>query len=107
MQATEAPRDDPWAAELPFLEPLINSLDCGVMLVEDEAGIVVASHPLAAMFGLSVSDIRRMTTERFTDHLTKLVEAPPAMLRDRQMFPKEGRVATADLSIARPFRTVV
>ena len=41
--------------ELPFLESLVNSLDCGVMLVEDEGGIVMASHPLAAMFGLTES----------------------------------------------------
>lgn len=107
MQATETRPDEVWAAQLPFLEPLINSLDCGVMLVEEDAGIAVVSHPLAAMFGLSVEDIRRMTPERFTDHLTKLVETPPALLRERRLFPKDGLVSTADLSIARPFRTVI
>ncbi len=77
------------------------------MLIEDEAGIVVASHPLAAMFGLAVDDILRMTPDKLMDHLGKLVESPPAALRDRQMLPAGGGVVSEELEINRPFRGIV
>ncbi len=96
-----------WSAGIPFLDPLINSLDCGVLLIEDGAGIVVASHPLAAMFGLAVDDILRMTPDRLMDHLLKLVEYPSDNLRARKLLPADGGVVSERLEITRPFRGIV
>jgi hypothetical protein len=96
-----------WSASLPILEPLINGLDCGVMVVEDEGGIVVANYPLGAMFGLAVDDIRRMTPLGFTEFLIRRVDDPPALLTDRRLFPSDGLAASVEFEITHPFRTVV
>src|SRR5436309_169922 len=78
-----------WRDVLAFLEPLADSLECGVMLIDGERRIVLASGPLASMFGLTVDAVKAMTPETFVEYVTTLVDDPPQLLRDRRILPPD------------------
>ena len=96
-----------WRDVLAFLEPLADSLECGVMLIDGERRIVLASGPLAAMFGLTIDGLKAMTPETFVDYVATLVDDPPQLLRDRRILPPDAPIVCEEFALARPSRSVV
>jgi diguanylate cyclase (GGDEF)-like protein len=99
-----------WAEVVPFLEPLVNSLECGVLVVDERRRIVVASHPLAALFGMPTERIVEMSPAAFVQHTCKLVDDPPDRLRLGRMFPDDtpdSSIICEEFELTRPARSVV
>jgi diguanylate cyclase (GGDEF)-like protein len=96
-----------WRDVLAFLEPLADSLECGVMLIDSARQIVLASGPLAAMFGLTVEALRAMSPESFVEYVATLVDDPPQLLRDRRILPPDAPIVCEEFALARPTRSVV
>jgi diguanylate cyclase (GGDEF)-like protein len=96
-----------WRDVLAFLEPLADSLECGVMLIDSERRIVLASGPMASMFGMSVSGVKAMTPESFVEYVATLVDDPPQLLRDRRILPPDAPIVCEEFALARPARSVV
>jgi diguanylate cyclase (GGDEF)-like protein len=96
-----------WSSVVSFIEPLVNSLECGVMVVGEDRRIVVASHPLASLFGLGVEEILGMTPEAFVAHTGRLVDDPPERLQSGKMFPEDTGIICEEFEISRPARSVV
>jgi diguanylate cyclase (GGDEF)-like protein len=101
------PLSGDWRDVRAFLEPLADNLECGVMLIDSERRIVLASGPLAAMFGITVEALRAMTPESFVEYVATLVDDPPQLLRDRRMISPEAPILCEEFSLARPARSVV
>lgn len=96
-----------WRQALAFLAPVADSLECGVLLVDDQRRIVLASEPLATMFGLSVAEITKITAEEFVDYVAGLVDDPPLLLKQRRMLPPDAPIVCEEFEIARPSRGVI
>jgi diguanylate cyclase (GGDEF)-like protein len=96
-----------WRDVGPFFEPFADSLECGVMLVDGARRIVLASAPLAAMFGLSVEAVRAMSPAEFVEYVAGLVDDPPQLLRDRRILPPDAPIVCEEFELARPTRSVV
>jgi diguanylate cyclase (GGDEF)-like protein len=96
-----------WREVLAFLEPMADSLECGVMLIDGERRIVLASGPLASMFGLSVDAVTAMKPEAFVEYVAALVDDPPQLLRDRRILPPDAPIVCEEFELARPSRSVV
>jgi diguanylate cyclase (GGDEF)-like protein len=98
---------DEWTRMLPLLVPLVNQLECGVMLVDEGDRVVLVSDPLSALFGMSVEDIGAMRPASFMDYVATLVDDPPEVLRERRLFPLEQGVVCEEFELQRPCRSVV
>jgi diguanylate cyclase (GGDEF)-like protein len=96
-----------WGAALPAIEPLVDSLECGVMLIDETRRIVMASGPLAAMFGLPVEQVTAMTPQAFVEYVATLVDDPPQLLRDRRILPPDAAIVCEEFELARPSRSVI
>jgi diguanylate cyclase (GGDEF)-like protein len=96
-----------WRDVTVFFEPLADSLECGVMLVDASRRIVLASAPLAAMFGISVEALHKMSPEEFVEYVASLVDDPPQLLRDRRILPPDAPIVCEEFELARPTRSVV
>jgi diguanylate cyclase (GGDEF)-like protein len=96
-----------WREAKAFIEPLVDHLECGVMLIDRERRIVMASAPLATMFGLSVPVLTAMSPEGFVEYVASLVDDPPQLLRERRILPSDSPIVCEEFEIARPSRSVV
>jgi diguanylate cyclase (GGDEF)-like protein len=96
-----------WGGAMTVLEPLVDSLECGVMLIDEARRIVLASGPMAAMFGLPVDKVTAMSPDEFVEYVAKLVDDPPQLLRDRRMLPPHAAIVCEEFELARPSRSVV
>jgi diguanylate cyclase (GGDEF)-like protein len=96
-----------WRDVTAFFEPFADSLECGVMLVDAGRRIVLASSPLATMFGLTVEAVRNMSPEEFVEYVAGLVDDPPQLLRDRRILPRDAPIVCEEFELARPARSVV
>jgi diguanylate cyclase (GGDEF)-like protein len=97
----------PWQDGLAFLEPVADSLECGLLLIDGQRRIVLASAPMAAMFGLSVAALKEMRPDQLVDYVASLVDDPPQLLRDRRILPPDALVVCEEFEIVRPVRSVV
>src|SRR4051812_29607804 len=96
-----------WGDFLPLLEPLVNSLECGVLIVDRDRRIVAVSDALAALVGLTTAQIRAMTPEQFVQHTAGLVDDAPERVRDGRLLADEVSVVCEEFEIRRPNRAVV
>src|SRR2546421_6839153 len=96
-----------WRDALAFVEPIANNLECGVMLIDRERRIVLASGPMAAMFGLSAAALKEMTPADFVEYLATLVDDPPQLLRDRRILAPDVPIVCEEFEIARPSRSML
>jgi diguanylate cyclase (GGDEF)-like protein/PAS domain S-box-containing protein len=99
--------DVTWGDFLPLLEPLVNSLECGVMVVDRDRHIVAVSEALAALVGLSTDEVRAMSPEQFVRHTAGLVDDAPERLRDGRLLAEDASVVCEEFEIRRPNRAVV
>jgi diguanylate cyclase (GGDEF)-like protein/PAS domain S-box-containing protein len=96
-----------WADFLPLLEPLVNSLECGVLIVDQDGRIAAASEALAALVGLTPEQIRAMTPAALIEHTAGLVDDPPERVRDGRLLAQDSAVVCEEFEIKRPQRAVV
>lgn len=96
-----------WRQALAFLAPIADSLECGLLLVDDQRRIVLASEPLATMFGLSAAEVTKITAEEFVEYVASLVDDPPVLLKERRMLSSDAPIVCEEFELARPSRSVV
>jgi diguanylate cyclase (GGDEF)-like protein/PAS domain S-box-containing protein len=96
-----------WGEFLPLLEPLVNSLECGVLVVDQDGQIVAVSQALASLLGLSTAEILTMTPRQLVAHTASLVDDAPERLRDGRLFADDVAVVCEEFEIRRPNRAVV
>ena len=101
------PTEPSWSDFLPLLEPLVNSLECGVLVVDRDRRIVAVSDALAALVGLSTIEIRAMTPEQFVQHTAGLVDDAPERVRDGRLLAEDVSVVCEEFEIRRPNRAVI
>lgn len=94
-----------------LIEPVLNVLDSGVLLIDENERIVLASDPMAELFGLPRSELERMTTTEFSAYTAGVVDNPPQLVRDGRLFPRvdpqTSPIVCEEFEIARPVRSVV
>jgi diguanylate cyclase (GGDEF)-like protein len=88
------------------LEPLCDTLESGVILVDHEDKIMVCSLAMAMMFGGSSEEFVGMTVPDFNTKVLKLMDDPPQLLVDKGMFPITSAVLCEEFEVTRPSRTV-
>jgi len=106
-QTVPAPAQATWDDFLPLLEPLVNSLECGVLVIDRHRHIVAVSEALAALVGLRTDEVRAMTPEGFVRHTAGLVDDAPERVRDGRLLAEEASVVCEEFEIRRPNRAVV
>jgi diguanylate cyclase (GGDEF)-like protein len=90
-----------------LLEPLVNSLECGVMVVDGHRRIVAVSEALASLLGLSAPELCAMTPEQLVQHTAGLVDDPPERVRDGRLLAEDVSVVCEEFELSRPNRAVV
>ena len=88
------------------MEPLLSSLECGVMLVRGER-VVYANKVLADMVGIPSGHIFGMTRSEFTRGNAKLFEDPEAYLRKVGVFEGGPQAAQEEFEMRHPVRRVI
>lgn len=109
-----------WSSVVGVLEPVANSLECGLLVIDREGRIVLVSDPLASLFGLPIDEIRAMTPAAFVEHTVRLVDQAPVRLRERRMLPVLGgagrpgdgvradsHIVCEEFELSRPCRSVI
>lgn len=104
---TEAP--GAWLDVLAFVGPVANSLECGVVLLDENRRIAMVSQPLASLYGMTVDELQGLSPEAFVEQTARLVDDPPERLRERRMLPPPGEtgVVCEEFELARPCRSFV
>jgi diguanylate cyclase (GGDEF)-like protein len=101
-----APED--WASALPVIEPLANSLECGVLLIGADQKIVLVSEPMAALLGAPVAEIAAMTPADLMTYVAGLVDDAPDRLRQRRLLPGDtSNIVCEEFELSRPSRSVI
>jgi diguanylate cyclase (GGDEF)-like protein len=105
--ATLAPKDTPGPSLTEILQPLCDSLESGVLLVDGGGTITTCSLAMAVMFGQSPEALVGMAATQFSAMVMGLMDDLPKPLCDKGMFPAGSAVRCEEFEIIRPSRTVV
>jgi signal transduction histidine kinase len=91
-----------WRQALPLIESLGNSLECGLLLIDDRGQVVFASEAFGVMLGMTASQVRALTPEALVAYLCGLVDDPPQRLRDgKVMAGPHASIVCEEFAIAR------
>jgi diguanylate cyclase (GGDEF)-like protein len=96
-----------WVDAVPFLQVMVDTLECGVLVIDAEERIVVCSQPLASTFGLQSEQVLAMTPQELSQHILELVDDPPPIIRDGRLLSLEARMVCEEFEILRPTRSVM
>lgn len=96
-----------WADAAAAISPVANLLECGLIVVDCEGRIVLASAPLAPIFGIPVESMLQMTAAEFIQQMVARVDAPPTLLAQGRMLPEASEVVCEEFELKRPGRSVV
>lgn len=99
-----APGNDVGLSEI--LDPLCDTLESGVLLVNARGNITVCSLAMAMMFGTTSQALVAMTLTEFNAFALGLMDNPPQLLRDNGLFPSASAVLCEEFELSRPSRTV-
>lgn len=103
-----APTPDLHAA-LPLLAPLLDALECGV-IVAGTAGsgnILFANPAIATLVGRDPHELVGMGAAAFSSFVATLVDNPPEIVRAGRILPMDARIVCEEFEILRPERSVV
>jgi diguanylate cyclase (GGDEF)-like protein len=89
-----------------MLQPLLETLESGILVVDHDARIAVCSLAMSMMFGKSPKDLLGMPTGEFSALVLPLMDDPPKLLLEDGLFPAGGAVLCEEFELARPTRTV-
>jgi two-component system, NtrC family, sensor kinase len=97
-----------WRQALPLIETLGNSLECGLLLIDDRNEVVFASEAFGVMLGMTASQVRALTPEALVAYLCGLVDDPPQRLREGKVLAgPHASIVCEEFAIARPAESVV
>lgn len=101
------PGNEPVGVALQLLTPLLDALDAGLFVASPSGRVVAVNEAMAVMVGLEKPAVLAMNSAGLMDRLAELVDALPALLRERRLMPAEARVVCEELELARPTRAVI
>ncbi len=97
-----------WDDVTPFLEPVANGLECGLLVVDDRDRIVLANDTLATLVGVPQAGIMAMAPLDFVRHVASLVDEAPSLLQELRLLPVDGSpIVCEEFELRRPSRSVV
>jgi signal transduction histidine kinase len=97
-----------WRQALPLIETLGNSLECGLLLIDDHGAVVFASEAFGVMMGLSAKEVRALSPADLVAYLCGLVDDPPQRLREgRVLAGPTSSIVCEEFAIARPAASMV
>jgi diguanylate cyclase (GGDEF)-like protein len=101
-----AKADSSKAALADILQPLCDSLESGILLVDRDGKITTCSLAMAMMFGQTPEALVGMAAADFNVLVMGLMDDPPASLCHKGLFPIGSAVRCEEFEIVRPARTV-
>jgi two-component system sensor kinase FixL len=93
---------------LPAIEALANTLECGLLFIDEADRIAVVSEAFAMMVGRHAEEVREMAPEELVEYVASLVDEKPDRLRQGRLLTDErSRVVCEEFTLARPGESVV
>ncbi len=86
---------------------MANSLESGILVIDEQGKVALCSRPLAAIFGVPVESILDMSPAALMSFVASLVDDPPPVIRDGLLLPFESRITCEEFELSRPNRSIV
>jgi two-component system sensor kinase FixL len=91
-----------------LVEALANSLECGLVFIDEAERVAFASEAFAMMIGRHPREVQEMSPGELVEFVASLVDDPPERLRLRRVLADErSTVVCEEFSFTRPGETVV
>jgi len=91
-----------------WLHSILDSLECGVVVIGEEGRIAAVNAFFASLLGLSAEKVQVMAPRELIEHIVGLVDVPPLMVRERRLLPTDGApIVCEEFELNRPSRSVV
>jgi diguanylate cyclase (GGDEF)-like protein len=89
-----------------ILDPLCDSLESGILLVDSNERIIVCSLAMAVLFGRNPAELVGLSVGDFNALALKLMDDPPKLLVEKGLIPTSSAVVCEEFEISLPSRTV-
>jgi diguanylate cyclase (GGDEF)-like protein len=89
-----------------ILEPLCETLESGILVVDQDRRIVVCSLAMSVMFGKTPEELVGMSIPAFNEFALSMMDDPPKLLQASGLFPTQSTVLCEEFELSRPSRTV-
>ena len=89
-----------------LIDPIFDTLESGVILVDNDGRIGLCTLAMATIFDCVPKDLTGLSLQDFNQRVVPLMDRPPALLVERGLFPSQGPVLCEEFEISRPTRTV-
>ena len=106
MASEDAPNLPSLDAIARLIDPIFDTLESGVILVDNDGRIGLCTLAMATIFGCAPNDLTGLSLPEFNQRIVALMDRPPALIAERGLFPTQGPVLCEEFELSRPTRTV-